>query len=108
MLAITIITAGLLVCALLLSMAQFASKAVGGDDVLNAMRLLRMGGWTIALVWVLDRCLESGPGLHPMHLVVGLLAFTDVVAGLRRFRLILQDENERLKYGRPIGSPSNK
>ncbi len=108
MLTINIVTVALLFGALVLSLAQFASKAIGGDEVLNSMRVLRMAGWTIGMVWALERCAESSPGVHPMHLVVALLAFTEIVTGLRRFRDILNAETYQCKYGRPRATPNDQ
>lgn len=80
--------------AALMSFAVYASAAVGGDETLNAMRLVRVGAWTIAFAASIEYVFGP-PHEHfhsPMLFVVAMLAFAEIVTGVLRFKKLMRDE----------------
>src|SRR6266853_6052560 len=78
--------------AFLVAFAAYRSAAVGGDEVLNATRLVKAAAWLMAAVWTVD-CMLNGRPLHsPMTIVGAMAAFADAVSGMTRFRKLLGQE----------------
>jgi hypothetical protein len=80
--------------AFVLTLAIYASQATGNSETLGAARLIRVGAWLVASIWGVERMLEApGAPIHsPMVIVAGMLAFSEIVSGLLRFKKILYQE----------------
>ena len=80
--------------ALVITFAIYSSQATGNGETLSAARLIRVGAWLVASIWGVERILEApGAPIHsPMVIVASMLAFSEIVSGLLRFKKILMDE----------------
>jgi hypothetical protein len=88
--------------AFVLAFAAYKSVGIGGDEVLNASRLVKAGAWLLATVWTIDSVM-SGRRLHsPMAIVAAMLAFSEVVTGLLRFKKLLRHELAAKKRDYPV------